>query len=129
MNFFTKPITYQDMVPITCTSWTPGTYNKLGTTSTILSLLKLEYENKDVVLLDPQLIVETMFFMQGWEEGWDLIKDKLQIFINEFGPAKDMNLSLQTREDRMEAYKVMVKDKLFIKTGLRLSIIKLIEEL
>ena len=129
MNFFTKPITYQDMVPITCSSWTPGTYNNIGTQTTVLNLLKLNYENKDVVLLDPQLMVETMFFMEGWEEGWDLIKDKLQIFINEFGPAKDMNLSLQTREDRMEAYKIMVKDRLFIKTGLRLNIIRLIEEL
>ena len=129
MNFFTKKGTYVDMIPITCEAWTPGTYNNIGTESTILDLIKLNYENKNVVLLDPQLIMETMFFIKGWEEGWDLIKDKLQTFINESGPAKDMNLSLQTREDRIEAYKTMIKDRMFIKTVLRLNIIKLIEEL
>ena len=129
MNFFTKPVDHTDMLNLCCNKYSPGVYNPIGQTSTLLNGFKLIYSNRDIVLLDPYELMSAFFCLDGWQDGWTLVLNEMTDFMNQFGPTKDMNLSLVDLKDRTDAFSILSKDKPFVRTALRLKLINIIENL
>ena len=129
MNFFTKPITYVDMQQVCCSEYQPGTYNSTSSTGTFLKILKLEYENKNIVHLDPIKFISAIFCNDGWQEGWDLIAAEMMLFLQNNGPTQGKEISLDTLENRKKVFSILLANKLFIRRELRLKMVEVIEGL
>lgn len=128
MNFFTRTIVFSEVAPfLLCENYRPGVYNDAGREGAILDVFKLEHQHKNVRMFDPYVIMYIFFFRDGWEEGWDIVKNQLEQFINNNGPTQGMNLSLQTKESRMAAFELLKVDSMFIRVQLRLELIRVAE--
>jgi hypothetical protein len=129
MNFFTRTIVISELAPLLlCDRYRPGVYNDAGVEGTVLGIFKLEYQHRNVRTFDPFVLMNVFFLREGWDEGWSIVKDQLEQFINSNGPTQGMSLSLQTIQDRTVAFDLLAADPMFVRVQLRLEIVRIVEE-
>lgn len=128
MNFFYKQIDFRDHESIFCGVYKKNLFHDESEPVTFLDAIKLKHNKKPHIYVTPIFIMGALFSMKGWQEGWDLIAEDVELFLKNNGPTKGMDsISLKNLHDRKEIFPLISKDYLFVSSSLRLEIIKIIE--
>lgn len=128
MNFFYKQINFNNHASYFCDIYKKDLFHTESEPLIFLNLIKLKYNKKPVIHLNPLFIISAMFVREGWQPGWDLIAEDVELFLQNNGPTSGINsISLKDLHDRKKIFKLISSDHLFVCSELRLEIIKIIE--
>ena len=126
MNFFTKHFTTSQMLQMSCSIFKSNLFVDHDDPVIILEFLKLNTKK----VCDPMFVIGALLTRQDWEEGLVLVQDKIKSFIIENKKIpEDYTIDMSQVEKRKELFAILSKDPQFVRTDLRLFIIKIVEEL